>query len=237
MEKTILALNDLQEIDRKLDEIVDLRGNLPQEIEEHEVELAEVKDKRDRFQEKYDELSSDLSKLKEEVTHNQSELKHDEENLFKVKNNKEYDALTKQISNRKEIVESHQEEIAEKEEKLGLVEEHLKSYSEKFNELDKLVTDLKNDLDSKISETKSDEEKLVKKRGQSAKGLGRYLHEYENIRKSKRDSVVTMYKQSCSGCHSVLPLQRQAEVKRKNKIVHCEACGRIVIASPDEEEK
>jgi uncharacterized protein len=237
MEKTILALSDLQEIDRKLDEIIDLRGNLPQEIEEYEAELAEIREKRDRFQEKHDELKSSLNKLNEEITHNQSELKHDEENLFKVKNNKEYDALTKQISNRKTIVENNQAEITEKDEKLKLVDEHLKSYSDKFNEIEKIVNDLTNDLESKIAETKSDEEKLVKKRNKPSKVLGKYLHEYENIRRSKRDTVVTMHKKACSGCFSVLPLQRQAEIRRKNKIVNCEACGRIVVAGTDEEEK
>jgi predicted nucleic acid-binding Zn-ribbon protein len=34
---------------------------------------------------------------------------------------------------------------------------------------------------------------------------------------------------SCGGCHSKIPAQRQLDIKQRKKIIVCEFCGRILV--------
>jgi predicted nucleic acid-binding Zn-ribbon protein len=48
--------------------------------------------------------------------------------------------------------------------------------------------------------------------------------------------VVTIRRSACSGCHNIVPSQRQLEIRRNNRLFFCEYCGRILV-SPEISEK
>jgi hypothetical protein len=57
------------------------------------------------------------------------------------------------------------------------------------------------------------------------------------IRKAKRGKAVSTIKRSaCSGCHNIVPSQRQLEIRRNNRLFFCEYCGRILVSSEIAEE-
>jgi hypothetical protein len=56
---------------------------------------------------------------------------------------------------------------------------------------------------------------------------------YMRIRKALNGkAVVTLTRAACSGCHNVVPPQRQIEIRSNKKLYSCESCGRILV-SPD----
>ena len=56
---------------------------------------------------------------------------------------------------------------------------------------------------------------------------------YMRIRKALNGkAVATITRSACTGCHNVVPPQRQIEIKQSKRIFSCESCGRILI-SPD----
>ena len=54
---------------------------------------------------------------------------------------------------------------------------------------------------------------------------------YMRIRKAKKGkAVATIRRSACSGCHNIVPSQRQLEIRRNARIFTCEYCGRILIS-------
>jgi predicted nucleic acid-binding Zn-ribbon protein len=222
----------LQQIDLKLDDIYELRGDLPQHIDDLKSQLFDLEDKYSKFLEKQNGFHLEIIALEEERLHNIEELKKDEEHLFTVSNNKEYDALTKQIANRKHIVTDNVNlinDLKDKHEKISVV---VLEYQDKVTEARSSLEQHEQDLQGKIKETEADEKKLNTEKLSIDKKLEnniQILRLYRKIRSSKAKAVVFLNNKACGSCRSVLPKLKQAEVKEQKKIVQCETCGRIVI--------
>ncbi len=53
---------------------------------------------------------------------------------------------------------------------------------------------------------------------------------YERLRAAKGDTaIVTVVQGSCGGCHYNLPPQTVNEVRKNERLILCEACGRILV--------
>ena len=66
----------------------------------------------------------------------------------------------------------------------------------------------------------------------------RLLMAFKRIRKNARNglAVVKVERDSCGGCHSKIPAQRQVDIRLRKKIIVCEFCGRILV-DPEIDEK
>ncbi|MGE5411756.1 MAG: C4-type zinc ribbon domain-containing protein [Clostridiales bacterium] len=40
-----------------------------------------------------------------------------------------------------------------------------------------------------------------------------------------------MKRSACSGCHNVVPPQRQLEIRQNKRLYNCEYCGRILVSA------
>ena len=231
MIETITFLRDLQAIDSRLDAIYELRGSLPEQIDELNATIAELQEKRDRFKNRFDELDSEIKTLSSEVESNEIELKKDEESIFDVTNNKEYDALTTQINGRKEKIDTNAARIEEQSEKRDKVSERFNQYETELSGQKEKSETLSANLKQKIEETDKEEKKLKKERKKVEANLtNQQKRYYTNIRSTKPLAVAVMKRNSCSGCNSIIPLQKQAEIRNHKKLINCETCGRILIS-------
>ena len=90
----------------------------------------------------------------------------------------------------------------------------------------------KQELETITSETQKDEDKLVTEVEKSEKNIDdRLLKVIKKLRKSFRNglAVVSIDRDSCSGCHNKIPPQLQSEIRQRKKIIICEHCGRILV--------
>ena len=90
----------------------------------------------------------------------------------------------------------------------------------------------KQELETITSETQKDEDKLVTEVEKSEKNIDdRLLKVIKKLRKSFRNglAVVSIERDSCSGCHNKIPPQLQSEIRQRKKIIICEHCGRILV--------
>jgi len=104
LEERLSTLYELQVIDNQLDELEELRGDLPlavndltgqintfkNQIESKNTEKKKSLDKRSSNEDEIERLKENLKKFKAQ--------------LYQVRNNKEYDALTKEIDHSEETV-------------------------------------------------------------------------------------------------------------------------------------
>jgi predicted nucleic acid-binding Zn-ribbon protein len=227
----IKTLYELQIVDEQLDELEELRGDLPVAVETLRSRINQIKKETE---EKEEQRLSSLEKRKEneeEVEKLKANQKKFKAQLYNVRNNKEYDALTKEIDHSEEQIkklETENDTLADVSKKLAdEIEEITPQITELNDDLKVKETDLKEIIktnakeEAKLRERRKIIEDQTKKADYSA---------YMKIRKAKGKAVVTIKRSACSGCHNIVPSQRQLEIRRNNKLFFCEYCGRILVS-------
>ena len=97
VEVKLRSLYDLQLIDAKIDQIKDMRGELPLEVEDLEAELAGINQKVEKYNSEIADLDRDIANKKIEIQDDHTLIKKYEEQQNNVRNNREFEALSKEI--------------------------------------------------------------------------------------------------------------------------------------------
>jgi uncharacterized protein len=226
------TLYQLQLIDDQLDVLEELRGDLPNTVRELENRIQEMKDdiqsKELQQKESLEKKQSNETEI-ERLLENQKRFKAQ---LYQVRNNKEYDALTKEIDHSEEQIsklEAECDALADLNKSLtSQVEEILPA----LDELQKELKEKEADLKEIIKANEREESKLLAERKKIEEQVKKPdISVYMRIRKAKKGkAVVTIKRSACSGCHNIVPSQRQLEIRRNNKLFFCEYCGRILVS-------
>jgi predicted nucleic acid-binding Zn-ribbon protein len=226
-------LFELQSIDDQLDELEELRGDLPNAVEVLEEKISAIKEsvvnketEQKESLKKRKENDNEIEKLKE----NQKKFKAQ---LYQVRNNKEYDALTKEIDHTDELIsklEAENDALADLSKNLT---DEIESVKPQLDELNEELKVKQADLKVIIKANEKEEAKLREKRKQIETLTKKADHSvYMRIRKAKKGmAVATIKRSACSGCHNIVPPQRQLEIRRNNKLFFCEYCGRILVST------
>ncbi|RZL14188.1 MAG: hypothetical protein EOO96_31025, partial [Pedobacter sp.] len=179
-----------------------------------------------------DDTEDAIVNRKNMIKESQALIKKYEKQLEDVKNNREYDALTKeveiqnldiQVSEKK--IKEHGFEIASKTE---IYEQALANIEARKGDLEVK----KNELATITSETEKEEQALVKKADKAQTIIeDRLLVAYNRLRGNAVNglAVVTIDRDSCSGCFNQIPPQRQLDIRQRKKVIVCEHCGRILV--------
>ena len=232
IEQKLKALFDLQTIHTKIDKIRQIRGELPMEVADLEDDVAGLETRIQKIKNELDDLEDDIVTRKNLIRDAQANIKKYEGQLNEVKNNREYDAISKEIE-----IQGLDIQVSEKK-----IREYGFEITSKTQIYEKALADLegrKNDLDAKkaelgtiTAETEKEESDL---NAQAEKAIPtieeRLLIAYNRLRKNAKNglAVVTIQRDSCSGCFNQIPPQRQSDIRQRKKIIVCEHCGRILV--------
>ena len=96
VENKLRALYDLQLIDSRIDEIKNLRGELPLEVEDLENEIAGLNTRLDKVKTEIKEDEHEIAEQKQTIETAKELLKKYEEKLKNVRNNREYNSIVKE---------------------------------------------------------------------------------------------------------------------------------------------
>jgi len=232
VEQNLENLFHLQIIDTKLDKIRNVRGELPMEVSDLEDEVAGLDTRIEKLKEEIGGLEDLIKERKGIIKDSKALMKKYEAQQDNVKNNREYLAISKEIEvQRLEIMNSEKkikEFTDEIESKNLLLDKTKEVKEERATEL----KEKKSELDAIISETEKEENTFEKQREKAEKGLeDRLVKAYSKIRNNFKNglAVVTIERESCGGCFSAIPPQRQLDIRHRKKITICENCGRILI--------
>jgi predicted nucleic acid-binding Zn-ribbon protein len=97
VEDKLRALYDLQLIDSRIDEIKNLRGELPMEVEDLEDEVAGLSTRLAKLQEDISTLNSEIAAKKNAIEEAKALMKKYAEQQKNVRNSREFNSLTKEI--------------------------------------------------------------------------------------------------------------------------------------------
>lgn len=236
MEKTVeqklQALWNLQTIHTQIDKIHQVRGELPIEVADLEDEVAGLDTRIAKIRAELDDKEDAIVARKNMIKESQAAIKKYEVQLNEVKNNREFDALNKEVE-----IQGLEIQVCEK--KIREIEYDIQIKTESYDRTQEDLEARKQDLAAKeeelaniVSETEKDEKALSSKIEKAeAKIEERLLIAYNRLRKSAVNglAVVTIDRDSCSGCFNQIPPQRQLDIRQRKKIIVCEHCGRILV--------
>ena len=232
METKLRRLYALQQIDTKLDELEEEKGDLPAEIKELEGKDAQLKSQLAALEQtmkgafmKRDEADSEIISLKAKVEKYKAQQ-------FQVKNNKQYDALTKEMDYAAETIAKLEKEMELLEGKAVLAKSDIETLKTQVEELDKVLGEKKGALAEVSKSTAAEEQKYSHERQKIVARITKSdLASYERIRKAKKGKAIVVVKRNaCGGCFNRVPPQKLLELRQNDKIYTCEHCGRIIVS-------
>jgi len=232
IEKKLIALYNLQQIDSQVDKIRIIRGELPLEVQDLEDEIAGLETRIENFLQEAEALDKSMAEKKNAIKESQILIKRYEEQQMNVRNNREYDSLTKEIEFQNLEIQLSEKRIRE----FMQIEETKKL---EVDQLQSLLSDRKNDLEIKknelddiVAETEKEENDLIKRSEDNRKFIEeRLITAYSRIRKNARNGLAVdqIERDACGGCFNKIPPQHQLDIRMHKKIIVCEYCGRILV--------
>jgi len=230
MQEVLQQLANLQYIDSRIDEIRQLRGDLPEEVLDIETDIKRLEAKSNQLEEEKRNLVGEKKDLELGIETSTEKNKKYEEQQLTVRNNREYDALTKEIEAQKQYVENATKRIEEIEKRLEELEIEFEAVQKQLEDTENLHKEKKENLDKVIESTESEESKLLEKREELEEELDkRYVRSYNRLRNGLNNGIAVVAMEKGAALGMALPPQAQVEVRRKNKIIIDENSGRIVV--------
>lgn len=202
------------------------------EVADLEDEVAGLETRIQKIKAELDELEDSIVTRKNMIKEALAATKKYEAQLNEVKNNREYDAISKEIE-----IQGLEVQVSEKKIKEYTFE--IQNKTEIYEKALANITERKNDLDLKkaeletiTAETEKEEASILERAQVAEKHIEeRLLTAYHRLRKNAKNglAVVTIQRDSCSGCFNQIPPQRQLDIRQRKRIIVCEHCGRIVV--------
>jgi predicted nucleic acid-binding Zn-ribbon protein len=234
VEKTLISLYKIQQLDSQIDKIRMIRGELPLEVQDLEDEIVGLETRIDNFKAELENLERSVAEKKQSIKDSEALIKRYEEQQMNVRNNREYDSLSKEIEFQSLEIQLAEKRIKEYTESLESRKEEISESEEILGEKQKDLEVKKSELDDIVEETEK-EEKDIAESSEKLKGQieERLFIAYNRIRKNARNglAVVPIERDACGGCFNKIPPQHQLDIRMHKKIIVCEYCGRILVDS------
>ncbi|MDE3056630.1 MAG: hypothetical protein KGJ59_01550 [Bacteroidota bacterium] len=232
MEETLKLLYSLQIVDSKLDELEELKGDLPEVVKAMENDAAQVKN---AIKEKEAIIALSVktrNKADLDIHEFKEKLEKYKSQQYSVRNNKEYDALTKEIDFAEQSIKDLEGQFNASEKTMEVAKNEIAELTHTLEEAEKNLAERKAELAEVSKETEDEELKLAHQRDKIKARLQKdIVPRYERIRKARDGkAVVPVRRNSCGGCHNRIPPQRILELRANTKLYMCEHCGRILVS-------
>ncbi|MDC1244195.1 C4-type zinc ribbon domain-containing protein [Crocinitomicaceae bacterium] len=247
IEEKLDGLFNLQKIDSEIDRIRIIRGELPIEVEDLEDEIVGLETRTGKIQSEINEIDQDISNRKIGSKESDAAILKYKERQNNVRNNREFESLSKEIEFQELEIKLNEKRTKEGKIKIDNKKEILAEATDRLNLKKADLTTKKAELDSIISATQKDENKLLKASKEAKKNIEeRLVLAYNRLRDNSKNGLAVVEliygnkrntghrDASCGGCFNKIPPQRELDIVTKKKIIICEHCGKILIPSQEE---
>ncbi len=233
MEKDLMKLLEAQKVDLEIDQLSRNTKEYPKEKARLEKEIDTLENNLETLKNTISENEVKRRNVETEIESEREHLAEKEARLLTTKTNKEYTAVQHEIESSKEKIDTLETEDLE-------LMSSLETMIPQVDELEKTLSETREknsqeilEIDDKFKSIESDSKQLEMKRTQILEDVAdRTRTIYTRLRKGKSGiavSSVDPVKHSCRGCFKQLPPQKVLEVRRQNKLIFCENCGRILV--------
>jgi predicted nucleic acid-binding Zn-ribbon protein len=225
-------LYDLQLIDSRIDEIRNVRGELPLEVEDLEDEVAGMNTRLEKLKVDLVAIEDEIKGKKNLIEEAKTLIKKYTTQQDNVRNNREYNSLSKEIEFQEleiQLADKHIKEFkAQIEQKSVVIEETV----ERVKAREEHLSHKQGELDEILSETEKEEKSLIKQSENYEKKIeDRLVSAYKRIRGNVKNglAVVAVERGASGGSFFTIPPQVQMEIASRKKIITDEHSGRILV--------
>ncbi|MEW6408591.1 MAG: C4-type zinc ribbon domain-containing protein [Nitrospirota bacterium] len=230
LNEQLRLLINLQNVDKKIQRLVEEKRIIPLKIAEVEKKLKNaeqaLEDKKAQYKKKQQEKKEKEILLDDEL----QRLKKLKSRTSEIKTNKEYQAHMVEIETTEKL-------IGEAEEKLLTVMEQLEEWTLEINSAEERIVDALKEFQCKKEQLEADDSQmgellneLKMERQKVTEGIERELYETYNTLLRVRGglAVVPVEDGSCMGCRLQIPPQVFNDVKKNQDIITCSYCHRFL---------
>ncbi|MCM1176724.1 MAG: C4-type zinc ribbon domain-containing protein [Bacteroidales bacterium] len=236
VEEKLKTLYSLQQVDTEIDRIMQLRGELPLEVENLENEIADLKAKATHISESVDETNRKIAEYKNQIVEYDATIEKYKSQVEHVSNSREFDSLSKEIENLGLLRKIAEKNIGESREAILAKKMDIEAIKDRLDVKNADLKAKKEELSTIVESTSKEEERLRAKREENSDKIdARTMSAYDRIRSSNNNhlAVVSVFNgNACGGCFSTIAPQRLIDIASNKKMIICEYCGRILV-NPD----
>ena len=232
VEERLRALYDLQLIDSRVDEIRNVRGELPLEVRDLEDEVAGLNIRLEKLVSNLEVIDNDIASKKNLIEESKSLIKKYSEQQKNVRNNREFNSLTKEVEFQElemELADKHIKEFKVQIEQKKVI---ITETKDRLKERDNHLKHKKSELDAILAETEKEEKALIKKSEDYKEQIeDRLVAAYLRIRANVKNglAVVAIERGASGGSFFTIPPQVQVEIASRKKVITDEHSGRILV--------
>jgi len=236
VEEKLKTLYELQQADSAIDKILQLRGELPLEVEALENEIAELKAKTASINAAVEDSTASIAENKNAIAECEAQIEKYKAQVDNVTNSREFDSISKEIENQDLLRQIAEKRISEAKDFINAKKDDVAQIKDRIAVKTADLKAKKEELATIVESTSKEEAVLVAKRDECAAKIDeRTKSAYDRIRQSchNRLAVVSVYNgDSCGGCMNTIAPQKLIDIASNRKMIICEYCGRILV-NPD----
>lgn len=226
------ALYDLQLIDSRVDEIRNVRGELPLEVQDLEDEVLGLKTRMDKLKTDLETVNFEITAKKNLIDESKALMKKYSEQQKNVRNSREFNSLSKEVEFQELEIQLAEKNIKEFKAQIEQKKEVIATTKEKLSERESHLKHKKGELDAILAETEKEEKALLKKSEEYEDKIeDRLIKAYKRIRHNVKNglAVVPVERGASGGSFFTIPPQVQVEIASRKKIITDEHSGRILV--------
>ncbi|GAL71592.1 hypothetical protein JCM19302_3082 [Jejuia pallidilutea] len=222
VEERLRALYDLQLIDSRIDEIRNVRGELPLEVRDLEDEVAGLNIRLEKLVNDLQTIDNDISSRKNLIEESKALIKKYGEQQKNVRNNREFNSLSKEVEFQELEIQLAEKHIKEFKAQIEQKKEVIAATKEQLKERETHLKHKKGELDAILAETEKEEQALIAKSEDYKKQIeDRLVAAYDRIRKNVKNglAVVPIERGASGGSFFTIPPQVQVEIASRKKVI------------------
>jgi len=232
VEERLRALYDLQLIDSRVDEIRNVRGELPLEVRDLEDEVEGLNTRMEKLGANLELIDHEINSKKNLIEEAKALIKKYSEQQKNVRNNREYNSLTKEIEFQELEIQLAEKHIKEFRAQIDQKKEVIAETKDRLKERQTHLKHKRGELDAILAETEKEEMALLKiSEEYQDKIESRLVDAYLRIRNNVKNglAVVAIERGASGGSFFTIPPQIQVEIASRKKVITDEHSGRILV--------
>ncbi len=240
VEERLRALYDLQLVDSRIDEIRNVRGELPLEVRDLEDEVTGLNIRLEKLTSNLEVIDNEIVAKKNLIDEAKTLIKKYSEQQKNVRNNREFNSLTKEVEFQELEIQLADKHIKEFKAQIEQKKEVIAETKERVKERENHLKHKKGELDAILAETEKEEQALIGKSKEYQEQIEeRLVAAYNRIRKNVKNglAVVPIERGAAGGSFFTIPPQIQVEIAARKKVITDEHSGRILVDAQLAEEQ
>ncbi|WP_349821304.1 zinc ribbon domain-containing protein [Chlamydia abortus] len=230
MHEALQSILAIQELDIKMIRLMRVK-------KEHQKELAKVQSLKSDIRRKVQEKELEMENLKNQIKEGENRIQEISDQINKlegqqaaVKKMDEFNALTQEMTAANKERRALEHQLSDLMDKQAGSEDLIVSLKESLTSTENSSFAIEKEICESIKKINEEGRALLQQRSELKETTDPEIFLiYERLLNNKKDRVVVpIDNRVCSGCHIVLTPQHENLVRKKDRLIFCEHCSRIL---------